>query len=113
MPSLSMPVTRLAFGARRRSRSSQTWRWRFIGSLAVFRKAKAEARKALDIDDTLAEAHVSLAYTLFRGDWKWADSEKEFRQALAINPRSAQAHQWYANLLVVLGRADEAIAHTK
>ena len=78
-----------------------------------FPKAKAEALKALEIDDSLAEAHVSLAYALFRGDWKWADSEKEFRQALAMNPKSAQAHQWYANLLVTLGRTDEAIAHTK
>ncbi len=79
----------------------------------AFPKAKDEARKALDLDDTLAEAHISLAYALFRGDWKWADSEREFRAALAINQRSAQAHQWYSNLLVALGRADEAIAHTK
>ncbi len=79
----------------------------------AFPKAKAEARKALGIDDTLAEAHISLAYTLFRGDWKWGDSEKEFRQAIAMNPKSAQAHQWYGTLLVGLGRADEAIAHTK
>jgi len=81
--------------------------------MEAFPKAKAEARKALDLDDTLAEAHISLAYALFRGDWKWADSEREFRQALAMNPKSAQAHQWYSNLLVALGRADEAIAHTK
>ena len=79
----------------------------------AFPKAKAEARKALDLDDSLAEAHISLAYALFRGDWKWADSEREFRQALAMNPRSAQGHQWYSNLLVAQGRADEAIAHTK
>jgi serine/threonine-protein kinase len=79
----------------------------------AFPKAKDEARKALEIDDTLAEAHVSLAYALFRGDWKWADAEREFRQALALNSKSAQAHQWYANLLVATGRADEAIAHTK
>jgi eukaryotic-like serine/threonine-protein kinase len=79
----------------------------------AFTKAKAEAVKALEIDDTLADAHVSLAYALFRGDWKWAESEREFRQALVMNPKSAQAHQWYANLLVALGRADEAIAHTK
>ena len=79
----------------------------------AFPKAKAEALKALDLDDTLAEAHVSLAYALFRGDWKWADAEREFRRALAINPKSAQAHQWYSNLLVSQGRADEAIAHTK
>ncbi|HJZ68429.1 MAG TPA: protein kinase [Blastocatellia bacterium] len=79
----------------------------------AFPKAKDEARKALEIDDTLAEAHVSLAYALFRGDWKWADAEREFRQALALNSKSAQAHQWYANLLVATGRTDEAIAHTK
>jgi serine/threonine protein kinase/TolB-like protein/Flp pilus assembly protein TadD len=79
----------------------------------AFPKAKAEARKALDLDDTLAEAHVSLAYALFRGDWKWPDSEKEFRQAIAMNPKSAQAHQWYSTLLLALGRSDEAVAHTK
>jgi tetratricopeptide (TPR) repeat protein len=79
----------------------------------AFPKAKAEARKALEIDDTLAEAHVSLAYALFRGDWNWAESEREFRQALLLNSKSAQAHQWYANLLVALGRTDEAIAQGK
>jgi eukaryotic-like serine/threonine-protein kinase len=79
----------------------------------AFPKAKAEARRALEIDDSLADAHVSLAYALFRGDWNWAESEKEFRQALVLNSRSAQAHQWYANLLIAVGRTDEAIAHTK
>jgi len=79
----------------------------------AFAKAKAESEKALEIDDTLADAHVSLAYALFRGDWKWVEAEREFRQALVMNPKSAQAHQWYANLLVALGRADEALAHTK
>ncbi|HTG16225.1 MAG TPA: tetratricopeptide repeat protein, partial [Blastocatellia bacterium] len=85
------------------------------GALApseAFPKAKSEAQKALEIDDTLAEAHVSLAYALFRGDWKWAESEREFRQALVLNSKLAQAHQWYANLLVALGRSDEAIAQT-
>jgi tetratricopeptide (TPR) repeat protein len=50
---------------------------------------------------------------LFRNDWNWAESEREFRRALQLNPKSAQAHQWYANLLVALGRTDEAIAQTK
>ncbi|MFY9608158.1 MAG: protein kinase [Blastocatellia bacterium] len=79
----------------------------------AFPLAKAEAQKALDVDDSLAEAHTSLAYALFRGDWKWAESEREFKQALRLNSKSAQAYQWYANLLVALGRSDEAIAHTK
>jgi serine/threonine-protein kinase len=79
----------------------------------AFPRAKDEARKALELDDSLAGAHVSLAYALFRGDWNWSEAQREFRQALVMNPRSAQAHQWYSNLLVALGRADEAIAHTK
>jgi len=79
----------------------------------AFPKAKTEALKALEIDDAMAEAHTSLAYALFRGDWKWADSEREFKQALRLNSKSAQAHQWYATLLVALGRDDEAIAQTK
>ena len=79
----------------------------------AFPKAKSEARRALEIDDSLAEAHVSLAYALFRNDWNWGDSEREFRRALQLNSKSAQAHQWYANLLVALGRNDEAIAQTK
>ncbi|HSB09069.1 MAG TPA: protein kinase [Blastocatellia bacterium] len=79
----------------------------------AFPKAKAEARRALEIDDTLAEAHVSLAYALFRNDWRWAESEREFRRALQLNSKSAQAHQWYANLLVALGRNDEALAQTQ
>jgi len=84
-----------------------------VSPAEAFPKAKTEARKALEIDDTISEAHISLAYALFRGDWKWAESESEFRQALRLNSKSAQAHQWYANLLVALGRADEAITHTK
>jgi serine/threonine-protein kinase len=79
----------------------------------AFALAKAEARKALEADDSLAEAHTSLAFALLRGDWKWAESEREFRRALSLNPKSAQAHQWYSILLVALGRTDEAIAHTK
>jgi serine/threonine-protein kinase len=79
----------------------------------AFPMAKAEARKALEVDDSLAEAHTSLAYALFRGDWKWTESEREFRQALRLNPKLAQACQWYANLLAALGRWDEAIAQSK
>ncbi|HWN98871.1 MAG TPA: protein kinase, partial [Blastocatellia bacterium] len=79
----------------------------------AFPKAKAEAQKALVIDDSMAEAHTALAYALFRGDWKWTDAEREFKLALRLNSKSAQAHQWYANLLVALGRDDEAITQAK
>jgi len=72
-------------------------------------KAKEYANNALEIDDTLAEAHVSLAMALEAHDWDWAGSEKEFKRAIEINPSYATAHHWYALLLQLLGRFDEAL----
>ena len=72
-------------------------------------KAKEYAIKALEIDDTLAEAHVSLAMALEAHDWDWAGSEREFKKAIEINPSYATAHHWYALLLQLLGRFDEAL----
>ncbi|PYX90188.1 MAG: hypothetical protein DMG68_02710 [Acidobacteria bacterium] len=66
--------------------------------------AKAAARRALEIDDDLAEAHSALAASLFWYDWDWVGAEKEFQRALALNPNYAQAHQWYGQLQHVLGR---------
>jgi TolB-like protein/DNA-binding winged helix-turn-helix (wHTH) protein len=72
--------------------------------------ASLNARKALELDDTLAEAHTSLA-AVHVLDWKWADAEMEFHRALELNPNDAQAHQWYGNLLLgPMGRHTEAIA---
>jgi eukaryotic-like serine/threonine-protein kinase len=77
-------------------------------------KAKAAAKKALEIDDTLAEAHASLALTLIVNDWDWAGSSREFRRALELNPNYATAHQWYGtHYLTVVERFDEAIAEGK
>ncbi|MEK6302702.1 MAG: protein kinase [Acidobacteriota bacterium] len=78
----------------------------------AFAMAKAEARKALDIDDNMAEAHTSLAFALFRGDWQWTAAEREFKTAQSLNPKSAQAHQWYSVMLAALGRQDKAITET-
>ncbi|HEX8815160.1 MAG TPA: winged helix-turn-helix domain-containing protein [Terriglobales bacterium] len=73
-------------------------------------EADANARKALELDDTLAEAHTSLA-AVHVLDWKWSDAEAEFHRALELNPNDAQAHQWYGNLLLgPMGRHREAIA---
>ncbi len=75
--------------------------------------ATANARRALALDDTLAEAHTSLAaaYVL---DWKWVEAEKEFHRTLELNPNDAQAHQWYGNLyLGPMGRHQEAIAELR
>ncbi|HEX7253949.1 MAG TPA: hypothetical protein VF376_13785, partial [Thermoanaerobaculia bacterium] len=70
-------------------------------------KAREAAEKALSLDGSLAEAHTSLGtvYTLY--DWKWAEAEKELRRAIALNPGYAPAHDWYGNLLLMLGRHSE------
>jgi len=73
-------------------------------------KAKAAAIRAIELDDTLAEAHVSLGYVALTFDWDWVRAEHEFRRALELNPSLPRAHAGYAEyLLFKLGRADEAI----
>jgi tetratricopeptide (TPR) repeat protein len=77
-------------------------------------QAKAAATKATQLDDRLPEAHTSLAGEKVLGEWDWAGADREFQRALAIDPRYAPAHHWYATLyLAPLGRIDEAIAEAK
>jgi len=73
-------------------------------------KSKDAAERALELDESLAEAHVSLAYADYVYDWNWPDAEKEFQRALELNPNYATGHEWYALYLVAAGRADVAIA---
>jgi eukaryotic-like serine/threonine-protein kinase len=77
-------------------------------------KAKLYARKAIELDDTLAEAHASLAWSSFIYDWDWHGAAREFRRAIELDPRYAPAHQWYAFMLASQGNFDEALleAHT-
>ena len=77
-------------------------------------RAKAYARKALELDDSLAEAHASLAWSLFIHDWDFEAAGREFRRAIELDPRYPTAHQWYAFHLASQGRHDEALveAHT-
>ena len=75
----------------------------------LYEKSRAHATKALELDESLAEAHTSLGWIKRIHDWDWAGSEREFRRALELNPNHVNAHQWYALLLVTLGRRDEAI----
>jgi TolB-like protein/Tfp pilus assembly protein PilF len=81
------------------------------------RKARAFAiqavRKALALDDSLAEAHATLAESLYYGEWDWAGAEREFRRALELNPNYPTAHQWYSEFLSMAGRHDQAIAEMK
>lgn len=72
-------------------------------------KAKAAARKALELDPGLAEAHVSVAYAALFYDWDWSAAETSFKRALELNPGYATAHQWYAEYLTTAGKFDDAI----
>jgi serine/threonine-protein kinase len=73
-------------------------------------RSRAAARKALELDSTLAEPHVTLADAQADLDWDWSGAEQEFRRALALNPNYATAHQWFAQMLEALGRNEEALA---
>jgi TolB-like protein/Tfp pilus assembly protein PilF len=75
-----------------------------------FPKAMAAARKALALDDTLAEAHASLAHALFVHDFEWAAAEREFRRAVSLDPGYTFARVAFAICLQDQGRFDEAIA---
>jgi TolB-like protein/DNA-binding winged helix-turn-helix (wHTH) protein/Flp pilus assembly protein TadD len=72
-------------------------------------KARAAASQALAIDDTLAEAHTSLAFVYWHYDWNWPAAEKEFRRALQLNPSYPTAHHWYALYLLSQERTNEAL----
>ena len=72
-------------------------------------RAKVYARKALALDDSLAEAHTSLAWSLFIYDWDWDAATHEFRRAIELDPQYATAHQWHAFSLASRGRLDDAL----
>jgi TolB-like protein/Tfp pilus assembly protein PilF len=75
----------------------------------AFSKAKSAATKALEIDDTLAEAHTSLAFIKEAHDYDQSGSEQEFKRAIELNPNYAVAHHWYGILLRDMGRFDEGL----
>jgi tetratricopeptide (TPR) repeat protein len=73
-------------------------------------KGKVAARKALELDDSLAEAHAELAYAEWFSDWDWSSAEREFKRAIELNPNSAISHARYSECLQTRARFDEAIA---
>lgn len=76
-------------------------------------RAKAAALKAIELDDTLAEPHASLAFIAETHEWDWATAEREYKRALELNPGDARAHHWYAGYLMYVGRLDEGIGEAK
>jgi len=79
----------------------------------TMRRAKETALTALNLDDSLADAHTSLAFVEMHYEWKFPEAEREFKRAIDLDPNYSTAHQWYAFDLVAMGRLDEAIAEIK
>ena len=76
-------------------------------------RGKAAALKAVGLDDSLAEAHASLAIIAETLEWDWPTAEREYKRALELNPGYAAGHHWYASYLMYLGRFEEGIAEAK
>lgn len=89
------------------------WQYAVMTPKEAFPKAKAAAIKALELDNTLGEAHNSLAFILDGFDWDLDSGGREFRRAIELNPGYATAHHWYAWHLSLLGRYDEAIVEMR
>jgi TolB-like protein/Flp pilus assembly protein TadD len=85
----------------------------FVAPNEAYPKAKEAALKALQLDETLAEAHTSLGYVKTVYDWDWSGAEKEFQRAIELNPSYATAHHWHAVALMMMGRSEGAIAEIK
>ena len=89
------------------------WEYGAIPSQEAFAQAKSAGEKALALDDTLSEAHTSLAFVQDLYGWDWKAAEREHERAIELNPGYATAHQWYAWHLIVTGRVAEGIIELK
>lgn len=85
----------------------------YVSPAAALELGKQAALKALELDPNLAETHVSLGAIRFSYDWNWPEAEKEFTQAVKLNPNSSDAHLWRGVFLAQMGRSDEAISEIK
>ena len=86
-----------------------------VGSLPpteAIPKAKAAIAKALEVTDSLAEAHNPLAFMKLNYDWDFPGAETEFKRALGFNPGNANVHHWYAHYLIVAGRSKDSLAES-
>jgi tetratricopeptide (TPR) repeat protein len=79
-----------------------------VPSYEVMPKAKSELLKALELDDSLAEAHAWLGTISLQYEWDWSSAERELKRAIELKPNSPEAHQFYAEYLIVTGNMDQA-----
>jgi TolB-like protein/DNA-binding winged helix-turn-helix (wHTH) protein/Tfp pilus assembly protein PilF len=92
---------------------SGDWKYGVLSPKDAFPKARAAATKALALDDSLGEAHASLAFALDLYGWDWEAAEAEYKQAIKLKPGYATAHQWYSWHLIMMGRNSEAMAEIR
>jgi DNA-binding winged helix-turn-helix (wHTH) protein/TolB-like protein/Flp pilus assembly protein TadD len=85
----------------------------FLSPQETFPKAEAAARKALELDDTLSDAHVMLGLYKMNYEWNWTEAERELKRAIELDPNNDGAHSEYGSYLIKMGRFDEAIAMRK
>jgi serine/threonine-protein kinase len=84
--------------------------WGHLAFREAYPRARAAAQRALALDESLAEAHVSLAMAQKEHDWDWPAARRGYERALELNPNYAVAHQWYGEYLASVGQHDQAIA---
>ena len=89
------------------------WEYGVLSPQDAFLKARAAATKALALDESLADAHTSLAFALDLYGWDWEAAETEYKRAIKLNPGYATAHHWYAWHLMVMGRNSEGISELR
>jgi eukaryotic-like serine/threonine-protein kinase len=106
------PGYALAYAGLADSYSALGGGWMYLPPTDTLPKAKAAAEKALELDDTLAEAHAALAYATFF-DWDWPGAEREFKRAIELNPNSAISHDRYAECLKTRLRFKESISEAQ
>jgi TolB-like protein/DNA-binding winged helix-turn-helix (wHTH) protein/Tfp pilus assembly protein PilF len=85
----------------------------YLSPAATFPRAKVAVTRALSLDDSLAEAHTSLAFVHLYYDRDWTGAEREFRRAIDLNPNYANGHHWYGEFLSLVGRHQQAIAESQ
>jgi serine/threonine protein kinase/tetratricopeptide (TPR) repeat protein len=86
---------------------------RLIARSEDYAKARAAAKKAIELDPTLAEPHAALGLVAMNYEYDWATAEREYKRAIELNPNYPTGHHWYAEFLITQGRLDESLTEIK
>jgi serine/threonine-protein kinase len=93
--------------------SMGSWEGNAMAPREAWPQASAAARRALELDDSLGEAHTSLAHVHLHYGWNWAAAQEQFRRALELHPRYSNAHHWLSHLAMAMQRPDLSLAESR